>query len=333
MSSAQATKVAVSMTHHAHYTASLTLSVDRSAVCKIALAEQQDSQQEREVCVFELPATAREIALSGEFAHVQSEHPPTRGSRRFRIVDIAPVIRPLRDTSRPFGQRVRAFLQAKEALEKAHPALMDNVELETSEREKPEAVKAAEARLKFPLPPEHVSFLREFGGLTVRDRSDEASTVSAGGLDRASRQIIDIWEMSAKARKALTPSTIALLEASTMLYSWNDHGYGYSAIIYEPTLPGRPSACGQQPAYHRISADSMNEPLLLTKRDGKTCQTYTEVMALMFVNHILAGWEEQDPEIALIDRSAPATLQLFLEHAPHEDLFPLALQPLWHKFE
>jgi hypothetical protein len=228
---------------------------------------------------------------------------------------------------------MRAFLQAKQALEKAHPALMDNVELEISKGETLEAVKAAEARLKFALPPEHVSFLRELGRLTVRERADESSTVSAGGLNRASRQIIDIWEMSDKDRKTLKPATIALLEASTMLYSWLDHSYGYSAVLYEPALPGRPSACGQQPAYHRLYADMLNEPILFRKKDGKTCETYAEVMAPIFVQDILARWEEQDQEIALIDRSAPRTLQMFLQFAPHEDLFPLALQPLWHAFE
>jgi hypothetical protein len=180
LSSAAAVKVVVSMNHHQHYTASLTLSVDRRAVCQIALVEQQTSQ-ERDVCAFELPPAAREVEVSGQFAHLRSDQPPTRGSRRWRIVDLAPVVSPLRDTSRPFGQRTRAFLRAKEALEKVHSALTDNVDVETATGETMDAVKAAEARLQFPLPPEHVSFLREIGRLTV----DESSTISVRELHRA----------------------------------------------------------------------------------------------------------------------------------------------------
>jgi hypothetical protein len=334
LSSGRAVKVAVSTNHHEHSTASLTLSVDGRSVCKIALAE-QESWDEREACAFELPPTAREIAVSGEFAYVGSDRPPpTRGNRRWKIVDIAPLMSPLRDTSRPFGQRIRAFLQAKKAFEKAHPALSGNVEIETSTGATLEAVKAAEARLKFPLPPEHVSFLREIGRLTVGSRGDESFSVSAESLQRASRQIIDIWELPAGVRKRLKPSTIALLEASTMLYTWNDHSYGYSALLYEPSLPGRPSACGQQAAFHRLNADMINDPVPWKNSDEKkTCPSYTQVIVPVLLSDLLNGWEEQGPELVLIDRSAPNTSHLLLRYAPHEDLFPFEVSPLWHKFE
>jgi hypothetical protein len=332
LAAGRAVRVAVSTNHHQNSTASLTLSVDGRSVCKIALAE-QESFVEREACAFELPPTAREITVSGELSYVSSGGPPTRGSRRWRIVDIAPLVSPLRDTSRPFGQRIRAFLDAKQAFEKAHPALKDNVELETSTGATSKAIEAAEARLKFPLPPEHVSFLREIGGLKVSSGSDESSLVPAAELQRASRQITDIWELPAEARKTMKPSTIALFEASTMLYSWSDHSYGPGALVYEPALPGRPSACGQQGAFYRVASDMMNEAVLSKDHDGKTCQSYDEVMVRLLLSDLLKGWEEQAPDLALIDRSAPNTVQLLLRHAPHEDLFPFELAPLWDRFE
>lgn len=335
LASGRAVQVAVSTNHHENSTASLTLSVDGRAACKIALAE-QESWDEREACVFELPPDAREIGVTGEFTLLSAGGPPTRGSRRWRIVDIAPLIRPLRDTSRPFGQRILAFLEAREAFEKAHPALSGHVEVETSAGATAEAIKAAAARLKFPLPPEHVSLLRAAGDLKINFSSDEAFAVSADSLRPASQQIVDMWELSAKVRKTMKPSTIALLDASTMLYVWNDQSYGYSGVIYEPSRPGRPSACGAQGAFHRINADLINDPVLWKNNDAKkTCASYAQVMVGVLLSDLLHGWEEQAPEVVLIDRGAPSpsSSHLLLRYAPHEDLFPFEIAPLWHRFE
>jgi hypothetical protein len=78
----------------------------------------------------------------------------------------------------------------------------------------------------------------------------------------------------------------------------------------------------------------INEPVLWKNSDEKkTCASYTQVMVPVFLSDLLNGWEDQGPELALIDRSAPNTAQLILRYAPHEDLFPFEVSPLWHRFE
>jgi hypothetical protein len=252
-----------------------------------------------------------------------------RGSRTYRLVDLAPVVSTLRDDSRSFGQRVRAFVGATDAVKKTYPELGLSLSFEAGKGETAETVKAAEARLGFALPPEHVSFFREAGTLAIGD----SFMMRAKRLDRAYQQIIDGWGTSAALLKqALTPSTAALLQASTILYT--EVGDGYAALLYEPALPGRPSACGEQPAFHWLHQDEIDKPRLLTRGDGRTCRSYREVMTWLFMTQGLSGIEDEDHRLAFVDRSAPATLRLELRYQHWEEgEFPFVLSPVWDAVE
>jgi hypothetical protein len=323
-----AVATAVRMEHYEDHTATLTLAVDGRDTCRIALTAQK-TYQVRDVCSFELPPTARDIQISGEYAFTRSrkrEH--VRGSRRFQIVDLAPVVSPLRDASRPFGQRVRAFVSATKTLTQSYPAFKHALEVEPGTSETAEAVAAAQSRLGFALPPEHVSLLREIDGLRIND----SFMMRARYVNRAYQQMIDVWGSSAASlNEALDPSTLALLKASTILYT--EVGDGYGALLYEPAVPGRPSACGQQPAFHWLHQDDINEPKVLRRAAGKTCRAYEDTMLWLFMTQALSRLEDEDQSLALIDRSTPSTLrlQLFFRPDPTEEdgQFPFALLPVW----
>lgn len=316
--------------HHERYTANLTLSIDSQPACTIALQEQPTKWVTRE-CAIDLPASAREFVLSGEFAFTDKvRRSRARGTQRWRIVDLAPVVGPLRDASRPFGQRVRDFVRAKSALEKTHPTLADDVSVEpAAAAESADAIKAAESRLGFPLPPEHVSLLRDVGAMEI----DDSSFMAASTLNRADRQMLTEWGTPAEAMKELSSEMMTVLRASTMLYT--EVGDGLGALLYEPALPSRPSGCGRQPAYYWIHQEGTGpSPERLMRADGKTCASYTEAVIWLLAQQVFALWEdEEDPHLVLVDRSAPTALRFLLSHRYERNIFSFDLDPRWDAYE
>jgi hypothetical protein len=269
------------------------------------------------------------VVLSGEFAFNDAHRRGrARGTQRWQVVDMSAVVGPLRETARPFGQRVREFMRAKAALEKTYPKFAEATQIQPGTPDPADAIKAAETRLGFPLPPEHVDLLRDVGAFEV----DDSGIMDAGRLDRAYQQMLDDWGTPKSAMAELNAKTAALLRATTMLYT--EAGDGLAALLYEPALPGRPSACGQQPAFYWIHQEYGNEPTLLTRSDGKTCRSYAEAMIWLLAQQVLYSWDDQDEGILLVDRGAPGPLHFELVHGFGPRGFAdFTLQPRWNALE
>ena len=148
-----ATPVAVKIYDQKSYNGTLVFTVGPKSGDKILLT---GSNRVVDVPVFEWPAGAP-LGISGEFAAKPSWWKgPKKGRLEWKIVDLAPLLGPLRDTSQPMEQRVLAFFKAKTLLEAQHQELLDaSLPIEIGDKSSPDEIRAAESRLHFALPKEY----------------------------------------------------------------------------------------------------------------------------------------------------------------------------------
>ena len=105
------------------------------------------------------------------------------GNQKFKILNIAPIMQTLRDTSRPFGQRLLDFKKAMLAFDKHYPEseamYSPSTFLEFGEGVPDSMIKATEQRLGFSLPTEHVDLLRKMNYFSTGDSgSDSAERIT-----------------------------------------------------------------------------------------------------------------------------------------------------------
>ncbi len=273
-------------------------------------------------CELELPAGTTTIQLSGRFL---KEGKKIQGTQSWKVVDLAGMLRKLRDPQRPFGARLREFLRACEAFAQSDPLWAEEqaIYFEQGAPVSRDAVAAAEKRLGFALPPEHVSFLTEMGQLGI----DDSSTEKVGGLKNAYKAMIETWgtakedldeELSAKTKK--------VFEESVLLYT--EVGDGYGGLLYRPSG----STHCQGPAYYFVHQDDLNDFLLLKNHDGR-CRNYTESMIFLLATQALQRYEEYRGTHAFLDTSAPGVLQLELWGNAEGGKLAFTLEPVWSELE
>jgi hypothetical protein len=156
----------------------LTLRIGDSAPCVIPANEPSTR------CELDIPIGADTLRIEGELQQIGSNKRPqrARGSKTLRLLDLGPLFAPLRDETRPFGERLRAFVAAKAALDARLPdSSSGTVEIDTAIRATDAQIRAAEQRLGYRLPREHVALL-EHGQLNIDDSStEEAADIKRRG--------------------------------------------------------------------------------------------------------------------------------------------------------
>jgi hypothetical protein len=320
---AAATSVVIRTYDRKDFKGSLALSVEGGEPCR---SQWTGKDQYRDICTLELPRDAGALSLQGDFAwvHYNRGKQKAKGQQRWQIVDIGPLMSGLRDTKKPFGQRLHDFVAAKAEFERKHKALVEAagpLPLELKAPASPAAVKEGEKRLGFRLPPEYESLLLKAGGMSL----DDSSTTDADQLMNAYDFMVKVWETPPKHLAAsVSPRTATLLKTSAPLFT--EVGDGLGALLYHPE---KTAACGGQPAYYWIHQDTIDEPVLLKNRDGK-CKDFTEAMMWVVATLGLDQYDGSGLDLVLVDRSAPGPWKLELLH---EDGFHFRLSVPWEEYE
>jgi SMI1 / KNR4 family (SUKH-1) len=271
-------------------------------------------------CALALAAEVSTITLTGEFS-AESGKRMQKGTMRWQVVDMASFLRPLRERTRLMGDRVRDFLKQK-AFEARHASVLEAFYLSNEMADPAPEIAAAEKRLGFPLPAEHRHLLSTVGGLRLGD----SSMTHAAEIKRSYAAMIDDWETpKSELDKALTKSTRALLEGTTLLYT--EVGDGYGGLLYRPA--GEPK-CADGPAYYWIHQDEINEPELL-QRAGGGCVDYTSAMIYTIAQDGLVEYDSSEPNVVVVDRSAPEAQRLELAYEGRG--FAFRLRQDWSLFQ
>jgi hypothetical protein len=265
------------------------------------------------------------ITVEGEvrWKHYRKGSEKAKGKQTIRIIDLASVVRPLRDRSRPVGQRVIEYLDANRRFGELYPEMGEVAAvLERGTAASPAEIVAAEKRLGFALPDEHKNLLFSIGQLMI----DDSSTVAATRLNRADVTIIEDWGTPKEALKEVvggTP-TDALLRRSTLLVT--EAGDGYGGVLFDP----KSAECGDRPAYLWIHQETMNSPLVI-RGAGGGCADYTEALIWTLAQLALLQYEDHTAEVMLFDSSSPTPFRSWMMFDSPGKL-EMKFTPEWKEF-
>jgi hypothetical protein len=277
----------------------LTLRIGDGAPCVIPASEPSTR------CVLDIPIGADTLRIEGELQQIGSNKRPqrARGSKTLRLLDLGPLFAPLRDETRPFGERLRAFVAAKAALDARLPdSSSGTVEIDTAIRATDAQIRAAEQRLGYRLPREHVALL-EHGQLNI----DDSSTEEAADIKTTWDAMIRNWGTPADILAGETkPATKAVFRATTLLYT--EVGDGLGGLLFHPASP----ACQGGPGFYFVHQDDINDPLLLKHEDG-ACHSYADAMRWLLMTQALVGYQDSDDNLVIIDRASPVPARMRLE--------------------
>ncbi len=345
--SIETTPVIIQVSDDEEYDANLSLAIDGIDVCQIRLEKGKDKGLHN-ACSFDLPKDASELSFHGTFSRVYetnifgyswSRRKRVQGNRKFKIVDIAPMTQHLRDSSRPFGKRIRDF--QKVTVDFAQQFRIhdeDLLFLKLGEAIPASTIKATEQRLGFDLPAEHINLLFETGQFYIdyadrfyQPRSYVSTPERLTNTDGGSGD----WDHVKEVIKELPSDVITVLESSAILYT--EIGDGMSGLFYQPEGP---PSCNKKEAYYWIHDHDLVSPLLLKNRDG-SCKTYAEAMIWLLAQQFLYinaennyFYDDEDINIVLVDRSAPSGSKLMLWFPWYKkDGFQFTLPFVWEEFE
>lgn len=272
-------------------------------------------------CQLAVPADTETLKVSGEMRWQDDGRTRrARGEKRWRVADLTPLLAPVRDRATPFAARIRAFLAAKTAFDRRHPDFEPNVvTLDADDKASAADIRAAEKRLGYSLPPEHVNLLQELGQLQIED----SSTEEAATIGTTWRTMLEVWDTPLAAlERSTTPATRQLFNATSVLYT--EVGDGLGGLLYHPNLP----RCAGRPAFFFVHQDEIDEPALLAHGTGQ-CMDYTDAMLWLLRTQALLQYEDADSEYVFVDRSAPGPLRFRLERRSSDAPFDFNLTPIW----
>jgi hypothetical protein len=300
----------------------LTVTSGRGASCTVSSGGADSARR----CTMALPPDVATLTASGDMRLVDEKRRPrrVRGSTTFQIVDVGPLLAPLRDASRPLGARVRAFVAAKAAFDARH-ADLETAVVAIGESGPAKAVEIAEAekRLGFRLPREYVELLRDVGQIEI----DDSSTSAADEITNTWDAMLKQWGTPLKALEAeLQPATRALFRATALVFT--EVGDGLGGLLFHPAAP----ACHGAPAFYFVHQEdgSMNDPLLLKHADG-SCRDYVSATHWLLVTQALARYEDGADDVILVDRSASSPTATELIPFGTE-AFQLGVQGQWERW-
>ena len=306
----------------ADYRGELSLKIGPREVGKVAL-----KGVGKEVSVGSLvwPESASSASVSGElhFTHYKRGPQVARGSHAWPIIDLAPLTKPLRDNSLPMLERLERFVAAQQAFEAKHTALIDGDSrvLETPDEKSPHAdIVAAEQRLGFALPVEHVRLLEDFGAFLI----DDSAMLPAKSLKNAFDQMLHDWETPRAELDKLPAETQALLKTTVLLFT--EVGDGYGGWLYQP--PQTPS---DKPSFWWIHQDDITRPRRLRNQDG-SLKTYSQALLWLLTQQVIERYDDGPEECVFVDRSSPAKLKYRLIVDDKPDL-RAELWMAWEEFE
>lgn len=290
----------------------VSLAVDDSPLCPPIRLE--SSGRLRDLCTLSLPPEAREIRLD---AWLGGKHI----SRRWEILDLAPITGPLRRPGKSFGQRLRDCEAAILEFERQHPEIQEqewgslSAGLTLGKPASLEEVEAVKRRLGFQLPPEHVSLLLEVGRLKLEIA--EVSTFPSERIETAYDSFMADWlAPESRVEGFFAPAMAHLYRTSALLAI--EYGDGYSGLICQH--PGA-SASGTFELFW-ISQGDLHHPEPLRRGDGSP-KSYVEAMIWLIVKTALDEYV-QVPSWTVVDRSSPAPSRLRLDHFDEFELLHAA---------
>ncbi len=269
-----------------------------------------------------LPRNADSVEIEGDLAwkHFREGDQKSSCKSKYRLADFTPAITTLR-SQESWGKRMDKFVKELVKLEKQQEDRAESPSewISSDGPVSSNAIKAAEQRLKFALPPDHTRMLQDYGAWSYGD----SSCVSADEIDRADKQMRSIWGSPASEFASLSEKNKVLYQESVMLFV--EAGDGYGALIYHPN-----SAGGE---YFWTHQDQLDEPTRLDDSQGKP-RDYSSTMLWLIANQILVSYEDAFPECMFIDRSAttPVTYELRLGF-PGPKKMEAALDVEWSGFE
>jgi hypothetical protein len=317
--------VVIEVLHAEERSGTVTLGVDGAPPCVIVL---KGDGKSREACTFALPATAKEIRLTGEvkWKHWQKGRQVSKGTQSWRILDIGPMVAPLRDASRPFGARMKALLAARPAFEKGAGGLIEESPslVEAGEKATAAAVAAAEKRLGYTLPSEYASLVVESGVTQLGDSHFERPEKLSSAFD----QMVTQWETPrARLEKVLSERTKALYRSGTILFT--EVGDGLGGLLYRP---GPVSDCGGKAAFYGMHQDGIDAPEILRARDG-SCRTFLQAMLWVFSEQLFQQYDDTGDVGIVIDESSPVPFRLTLHQDGDTPGPGFRLHPDWPRYE
>ncbi len=262
------------------------------------------------------------IAGSGEYSKKRSWFSrPERGEQKWTVLDVAPLVIPLRDTQRSMPDRVSTFLQAKNDFEKTHSEIFDSpVSIEFDEKQSAESIRDAEKRLGFSLPPEHRDLLQKLGVVIIAD----SHFMKAESLFNSFDQMVQVWETPTERLLELSKDTQELLRKSVILYT--EVGDGFGALLYKPAV-----SAGGPPEFYWIHQDSISSPKLLRNNNGEL-KSYSDAVRFLFI-HQLFPLFDAGPGYVFRDSSATNASKYFLSPDAYADDFSLRLDINWESLE
>lgn len=304
------------------YRGELSLKVGSREVAKVTL---RGSEKDVTIGKFVWPEGAASASVSGElrFTHYDRGPQVTRGSQEWKVIDLAPLTKPLRDASLPIAERLKRLIAAQETFEAKHVALVDGTSrlFEPPDKRATRAeVQAAEKRLGFSLPVEHVQLLEDFGTFTVED----SLMMPVELLKNAFDQMEQDWETPRERLDRLPTKTKQLLRSSVLLYT--ESGDGYGGWLYQP--PVEPNG---KPSYFWIHQETITRQRRLTNRDG-SAKNYSQALLWLLTQQVISRYGEGSDKCVFVDRSSPATLKYRLVPG-HNPAFEATLYLEWEEFE
>lgn len=246
---------------------------------------------------------------------------PERGEQKWTVLDVAPLVIPLRDTHRSMTDRVSTFLRAKEEFDRKHSDIFDSpVSIEIEDKESAEAIRNAEKRLGFSLPPEHKDLLQNFGIVIIAD----SHFMKAESLFNSFDQMVQVWETPKESLLELSKDIQELLRKTVILYT--EAGDGYGALLYKPA-----ASAGSPPEFYWIHQDSISLPELLRNKNGEL-KTYSDALRFLFINQLFPLFDA-GPGYVFRDSSATSVSKYFLSPDANVDGFSLRLDINWESLE
>ncbi len=317
--------VVIEVFHAEERFGTVTIEIDGAPPCVIVL---KGDGKNREACTCALPATAKEIRLTGEvkWKHWQKGRQVSKGTQSWQILDIAPMVSPLRVTSRPFGARMTALLAARSAFEKGSRGRIEESGylIDAGEKGTAAAVTAAEKRLGYALPPEYASLVVDSGVTQLGDSRFERPEKLSNAFD----QMVTQWETPrARLEKALSERTKNLYRSGTLLFT--EVGDGLGGLLYRPAPVAE---CAGKAGFYGMHQDDIDSPEILRSRDG-SCRTFLQAMLWIFGEQLFQGYDDTGDLGVVVDRSAPAPFRLTLHHDGDTPGPGFRLQPDWPGYE
>lgn len=269
--------------------------------------EYQGTAKQLEVPDLLIPAATRTLSFQGNLAWMDdsSGAQVSRGNSQRQIVEITELMRPIRDGRLKWSARLEQLQKAQESFESRHSELgaAVNPRVEQGERDTAAEITAANRRLGFALPPDHVQLLLDAGAWSVND----SSLTAARDLNPAFQQMIELWETPSSDMNTLPEDIKAFLRSSVILFT--EAGDGYSALICHA---GKQDINPADYRYYWLTQDEINRPQLLADRDGRPFD-HGGVMSWLLGNQLIRIYEDAGTDAVLVDFRAPVPLEYNVE--------------------